>query len=450
MLLITLNAITRPSRQTQYTHVNYGLEPAAAQRHDLHPGTWTFNNERGATMQVKLPYKWLNHEWVERACTTVNKSDGSMTYSTAAIDDPALFEWIKEVHHPQVTPKQYRNALRDLFRDQIPGYKQSPLPQGLQALLKIRAKQLGRRVWGCHAGHAGSSSTSTASARSKKRSRTDAQQQHKQAVAAVAAATQLAELAGLRMDRRVSKNSLATGDYDILGENSPIVGNEDVDVDGNSCMSDSLSVQELTLEEDSGRLPNYYCSNISNTTESASGLEQLQLTATTISPMQLRSIPEQRFVDEFNDAVTLLYDFGLLSSAMYPELERHYTECFSHPHELCFAIYYTDRHSVTRQHPYANQKMFDVIGVDLTKTMYTLLDLPSLLRIKQMATVAEPGEVMHVPDVFVHCINMLGNVVRKLCDVWIPMVKFNGNMGVFLCALKNTTMLLRQPKHMYE
>jgi hypothetical protein len=304
--------------------------------------------------------------------------------------------------------------------------------------------------------------------------------------------TQLRETVSLlgNMDRRVSEDSLATRDNYCLVENSPVVGNED----SNSCVSDSLSVQELSLE-DSGRIPFYCCTSsngniatsqgggqhlneahrskhacivpvmnqsIQNTyprgylsedgqqQQSSGLLEQLQLIATTTASIQLRSIPEQRFVDEFADAMTLLYDFGLLSSSMYPELERHYTECFSHPDEICFVVYHTDRHSFNRQHPYANQNTFDLVGVDLTKTMYTLLDLPSLLRIKQMATVAEPGEVMYVPDTYVHCINALGNVVRKLCDVWVPMVKFNGNMGVFLCALKNTATLLRQPRHLYE
>jgi hypothetical protein len=100
---------------------------------------------------LRLPHRWLDHKWVEVVCS-VRDSAGATTFKPNAVNEPDLFLWIKHTHYPQVTAKNYRNALRNMCRDQRPGYKESPLPEALRQLLKAAIKAIGHKRWGCQHG----------------------------------------------------------------------------------------------------------------------------------------------------------------------------------------------------------------------------------------------------------------------------------------------------------
>jgi hypothetical protein len=103
---------------------------------------------RAMTQDIKLPRRWLKSVWLEQF-SAANGTDDERVFTTAAVDDAELFLWIRKMHYRHVTPKQYRIALRDLCKEQRPGYKASPLPEELRQVLNDRLKALGRRRWAC-------------------------------------------------------------------------------------------------------------------------------------------------------------------------------------------------------------------------------------------------------------------------------------------------------------
>jgi hypothetical protein len=105
--------------------------------------------EFSARSTQKLPKKWLEAGWVENFSSVV-KEDGSVMYTTDAIDRPDLCQWIRAHKYPQVTTKIFRVAMRRMCRDEVlPGYKKSELTPELRKLLAERIAFLGRRMWSC-------------------------------------------------------------------------------------------------------------------------------------------------------------------------------------------------------------------------------------------------------------------------------------------------------------
>jgi hypothetical protein len=94
----------------------------------------------------KLPSKWLEASWVA-TFSGVKGGKGTILYTTNVIDKPDLFLWIRTHHYPQVTAREYRLAMRQMCRDQRPGYKPSPLHPCLRELLMERINAIGKRLW---------------------------------------------------------------------------------------------------------------------------------------------------------------------------------------------------------------------------------------------------------------------------------------------------------------
>jgi hypothetical protein len=159
---------------------------------------------------------------------------------------------------------------------------------------------------------------------------------------------------------------------------------------------------------------------------------------------------EQEFVNEFDDAVTKLHDFGLMSKTEYDKLDAHYTSCFSDPSKVAFMVGFTDRNHIWRPSPYVNQKSVELLGVDLRQQMHVINELSTVMQVKELLSKASPGEMVSVPGVWINTMDKSGYQAKLLCDLWVPAIKLNGDEGLMLLAEKDSVVLKRQPNPLHD
>ena len=175
--------------------------------------------------------------------------------------------------------------------------------------------------------------------------------------------------------------------------------------------------------------------------------DDIQVPATDVSLMQLRNesatgTEGRKVYDEIAES---LHDFGLVSKLEYRDMEKHYTSCFSGP--VGFIVYCTHRTLTWRPMPFSNQECYDILGVDMSSdnTKHVVQDLSTLELMRDLMSTSSSENMIYISNVYANCIDEFGKPIRKLVDLWIPVIKFNQDEAVALMALHNTVTLLRQP-----
>jgi hypothetical protein len=472
---------------------------------------------------IKRPRRWLKSFWVEQN-SNAQGTAGERVFTTAAVDDAELFLWIRKMHYPHVTPKQYRNALRDLCMDRGPGYKASPLPEELRQVLSDRLQALGKKRWACQVymlENPASSpelppydatppsdgaldfpgpcnlepDTQPPIASSAVAVETNAMNHftarpiassvaqvganatsHVTAMQAAPLTQQLPTTLGVRTQgamllsaqdslaqqqcagssahmhsveptaKRVACDEPPEQRQDTLGLDAAQVtqsAGEHID-DLHTAWADQALVEgfaggirEAESDDDDGD---------GEDNDFVLAYPDFSLAIETdVSELETVPATDEEFMRVFDDTMSKFHDFGLVSKSEYEKLEHHYTECFSHPSEVAFVVYFTDRHWVWRPCQHANARSIDILGVDVKINTLRVNRVETLRRIKEGLSVAKPGETVLVPDVLINCLDNLENPFTTRCDAWVPNVTLNGDEGIYMFARHGAAVLIREP-----
>lgn len=382
---------------------------------------------------MRLPQKWLRSEWVEAIATKQGQPfDDGRIYNTDAIDKADLFLWIRKNYFPDLSPQQYRIALRGMCREQRPGYSPSPLNAELCKLHRERIATLGKRKWGFQVNLS-----------------------HKVAASKNQASAAVMAKLGLELcnHEKTGKPHLANAVPDGATANPVILQHANQPRNGTPSTSAALgtgfnttnapsvsgpSEMPLDLEVDFAHV---FDTRPDEKQQSPPGHAR-SIQQPSVIPEIMASVLPQTMSEEhlsvFNSGVNLLQYRCMrdVPEECYFDLERSFTQCFSTPDGVSFLIQETDRFSTGRADPYANQQAQHLFAVNLTQQQHILMGQEATRQVfgNLAQTLQTNATLAYTPGVWINTRDSDGNPCPRLADIWMPRVLFNGNMYIVMAA----------------
>jgi hypothetical protein len=445
---------------------------------------------------MSLPCKWLKACWVEEFCTAGqgDTNDEDKTYNADAIDKPDLFCWIRDNQYPQLTPKEFRRALRAMCRDVRPGYKPSPLHPDLRQTLSDRIVAVGKRMWTCQvAEHTAESikyweevtrkrktspvaSTPNSPSASMPRPSPIPQMSPAQPPVVLASATTPPGSASMHNPTPTSKLRLGewcpaaahaqdasmstdTSSRSLANDSSKSATAEDAfTIDARMPLDDATLCFGLAafgfgpadIKEEHHHAQDRR-KQLVRTTPTMPTMPILPTISTpsTQPVLSLESLFPQSvtpdYAAELSKIPALLGQWRVhgVGNEHFETLEPRLLKCFSEPALVSCLVLRADRLGTGRPLPYASQSAERFFSVCLTRDPHVVLGIDSarklVARLRQAAE--QNAKVATVPHVWANTRDRNNNPCPRLMDMWIPRTLFNDSSFIALVAPHGTVEL---------
>jgi hypothetical protein len=455
----------------------------------------------------KLPPRWLEGSWVERFSTAPDETnEGHVVYTTDAIDKPDLYCWICKNRFSQVTPKEFRSALRGSCRDQRPGYRASPLPAELRELLADRMAIIGRRLWACQKDSTPSPTSAVAGRANPGHAPPNDAQGHKVKREAPRAKIQVAAKrfhgpappplslspkllpprpVGVNVHSGGRNASTMTAVYHgapQLVSSTTAYSSPSWSSSASTSASSHSSLRlypgrteqetafavaptgdgAIDLDCDFAELFNDDECEEETIFEVGEGCDHLAdcdcpdkpraLTVPRASFDMLASLLPQHMtrahLAEYHKGAALMRHQSMLDvpASNYHDLERHFTRCFSLPNNVSFIVQELDRYMTGYPDPYANQQALDLFAINLTERQHNLMGIDSARRVvhQLLLAVQSQAAVAHTCGIWINARDEYGNPCPRLVDTWMPRLLFDRNKCIIMVAPHGTVRLERE------
>jgi len=115
---------------------------------ELNPEGLEPPSKRRRSSKLALPKGWLKREWIAWACTCSHPS-GKVYFVDNVIQKPDLYAWIRDSFYPDLSPVQYRTAVKRVL-ESTPSDRRgggNGLDPRLEKLLLGTIRQVGKNRW---------------------------------------------------------------------------------------------------------------------------------------------------------------------------------------------------------------------------------------------------------------------------------------------------------------